>query len=714
MKIENTAKNLNSFGAQPTRTSDVTVNTDISKVASLLTNIYERPIEAVVRELVCNALDSHTEAGQTKPIDVTTPSSANPVFIVRDYGVGMSDDFVHEQYSSYGVSTKDGANDAIGGFGIGGKSPYAYTDTFMLKCYDGTTVRTYQMSKNGGKFQISTFAVVNSSQPKGVEVLVPVRADDFYDFKSGIHKVLGWIDPTKFNCTNGTCIGSHISENHTDYVISTNQGFYDNLVLCGDVSYELDFNDCGISDRSLIELVCNLDIVPVLPIGSVTIAPNRENLILDTKTKQAIAQTIETIAPKAGQAIIDEHEKLVQTESVSATITRLDNYMGWKQDFIFSCSNVSMLEHKIRTHYDTLSDYDKWAMKDRSRSWYGKWLGPLPDICQRPEMRWSDINERSRMLYRSGKNRVDRSYKYLTYAKSWSNRQMLPGTYSNYGILSLLQGEVFLVDLTGCKSQTEIFEGIKEDPRWTEDTYIVVYRKREHPTIKEDLQAAYNVADDRCVIGKDYLPKDGTPKARRYVAADNVLIQITKPDGESIYKARKNVEASTKPIYIINTSNLHQPCRVAKAIAYITGCPVAHVANTYLKKDMGPNATILTMEDVRWLCGLYTLKYINSTPKNRHAFREFFSLSKDRGVSCPAVGVLGLQKHGPEWDDWKDRIRHRDGVEDFYPAGLKYSNPVRRLDVNYFGCYTNASLRQHKPAWYNKRLLNKRKAKGKS
>src|SRR5271167_2884058 len=73
---------------------------------SLLTNAYTDPELAVVREYSTNARDSHIEAGQTRAIEVETPSALKPVLIIRDFGIGLSEQDIEEVYSLYGASTK--------------------------------------------------------------------------------------------------------------------------------------------------------------------------------------------------------------------------------------------------------------------------------------------------------------------------------------------------------------------------------------------------------------------------------------------------------------------------------------------------------------------------------------------------------------------------------------------------------------------------------
>src|SRR5690349_7579063 len=84
--------------------------------------LYSNPIRAIVRELSCNAWDSHIEAGHTdKAFEVYLPNALAPTFKIRDYGVGLTEEQV-ESVFDYFRSTKQQSNAMTGCFGLGAKS----------------------------------------------------------------------------------------------------------------------------------------------------------------------------------------------------------------------------------------------------------------------------------------------------------------------------------------------------------------------------------------------------------------------------------------------------------------------------------------------------------------------------------------------------------------------------------------------------------------
>lgn len=99
-------------------------------------SVYSDPIGTVIREITSNCFDSHVEAGVDSAqnpviVKMTKDLSGNYISFI-DRGVGMSPDRVLNIYGTYFKSTKRQSNDQIGGFGIGGKTPLAYTSSFYV------------------------------------------------------------------------------------------------------------------------------------------------------------------------------------------------------------------------------------------------------------------------------------------------------------------------------------------------------------------------------------------------------------------------------------------------------------------------------------------------------------------------------------------------------------------------------------------------------
>lgn len=148
----------------------------------LSSGLYANKIRAIIRELSCNAVDSHTAAGKTDvPFDVHLPNQIDPTFRIRDYGTGLSHDQVLSIYTTYFESTKTESNQFIGALGLGSKSPFSYTDNFTVTAVKDSHRNVYSAFINGeGVPSIALMHSETTDQPNGVEVQFAVT--DRYDF----------------------------------------------------------------------------------------------------------------------------------------------------------------------------------------------------------------------------------------------------------------------------------------------------------------------------------------------------------------------------------------------------------------------------------------------------------------------------------------------------------------------------------------------------
>lgn len=127
--------------------SNVSAGTSFKITASakafvvLSSGLYSDKVRAVVRELSCNAYDSHVAAGKKDvPFNVHLPTQFEPWFSVRDFGTGMTKEQVLDLYSTYFESTKTQSNDFVGALGLGSKSPFSYVENFsVVSTKDGKT-----------------------------------------------------------------------------------------------------------------------------------------------------------------------------------------------------------------------------------------------------------------------------------------------------------------------------------------------------------------------------------------------------------------------------------------------------------------------------------------------------------------------------------------------------------------------------------------------
>lgn len=171
---------------------EMTLNTDSAIASGLLiqrlTELYEDPIEASVRETVSNGLDAISESfsGETGEIRITSPSTLNPVFSVQDNGVGMSYNDLKDIYSKYGASTKMNNFEQIGAYGLGAKAPLAYGTEFTVSSVKEGVRTTIIVAREELTNYIQIVDSVETDDLSGTTVSIPVSNYDIPRFESQI------------------------------------------------------------------------------------------------------------------------------------------------------------------------------------------------------------------------------------------------------------------------------------------------------------------------------------------------------------------------------------------------------------------------------------------------------------------------------------------------------------------------------------------------
>lgn len=188
MKLQ-TYKNKLETNTQSDETQEFSIG-DIGKVIEILrSKMYEMPIQTLCQEYMSNAKDSHSESGNTDPIEVTIPTALNPVFKVKDFGVGITPDRMADAFIRYGSSTKRADNKQKGGFGLGCKIGFSYSDSFSVVSTTGGFKRTYiahlGANSNGRLDLVSTEA---TDEPNGAEIQVAVKPGDIEEFRNAVFR----------------------------------------------------------------------------------------------------------------------------------------------------------------------------------------------------------------------------------------------------------------------------------------------------------------------------------------------------------------------------------------------------------------------------------------------------------------------------------------------------------------------------------------------
>jgi len=290
MQVALSNRDVKSSGVEARGTFGISHKAQAHIMTILRDTLYSDKVLAVLREYASNAWDAHKQSGKGHiPIEVMMPTAMSPNLVIRDFGMGMSEDTVFNVFTQYGDSTKRETNDAVGMMGIGSKSGFAYSDSFTVTSWHDGTKKVYIAVLDD-----SDVGEINKMHEEpcdfdevGVEIQIAVRPADIYEFQRKAIKLFPYFYPTpkinlempKYN-RNVTTHGFFSINREEDGWIAV-QGCIPYRINIAQVQPELEA--AGIWD-ALSRTTGGL----FFPIGGVQVSASREELKYSTSTKKAI------------------------------------------------------------------------------------------------------------------------------------------------------------------------------------------------------------------------------------------------------------------------------------------------------------------------------------------------------------------------------------------------------------------------------------------
>lgn len=422
----------------------------------LLSDLYTHKERAMIRELMSNAVDAHRAAGTSDvPFDIYMPNSLYPMFKIRDYGTGLSHEQVMTLYVTLFASTKDDSNDDTGQFGMGSKVPFAYTDTFTVISYFNGTRSVYlcyldETNTPRIKFRGSE----PTDEPNGLQIEVAVREGDYSRFGSELrHLLLGLrTQPNIIGMDLDPIVPSFISPEGDVFVIPRSHYGSPYAIRQGSAIYPVP-GGYEAPHPSLARNNYDSTIVVDVPIGSVTVAPNREQMVMDDRTIQAIE---EATYRAGGRIVAEAQQALDEAPNRLAALHALEPF-----------------RHSAMLNLMTL-DYSKFNKTGTTSPWKGDpyidltsggpgWKAPLVRVGKtRKEERLSTVNFRDIpgmvFVLRYTKNPVKREMlRYREFCDSTSKTVMLWTDPDKRSIARLMR-------LCGFTREQFVWVGSLEDP----------------------------------------------------------------------------------------------------------------------------------------------------------------------------------------------------------------------------------------------------------
>lgn len=280
--------------------------------------LYSNPIKVLIQEYLCNARDANREAGCDRPIEVYTPSKFNQSFEVRDYGIGISPERMENVFIRYGESTKRGNNLQTGGFGIGAKSGWSYSDSFSIttvtKEEDHHVKRFYSAiideTEKGSLIKIGEDEIVD--EPTGTRIIVPIKEKDVNLFQSYARQTTCfWKEEVVIFGENTRCkydysvvkyrgdLWALHPKTDSASILGEYSNHYRCLAVVDGIQYDIKpdaISDCEeMKKASLLNDIFNNRFLLFFKTGDLNISANREELYYDDKTKAAIIARLKLI-----------------------------------------------------------------------------------------------------------------------------------------------------------------------------------------------------------------------------------------------------------------------------------------------------------------------------------------------------------------------------------------------------------------------------------
>jgi hypothetical protein len=265
--------------------------------------VYSNKERAVIRELACNAHDSHVMAGtEDTPFDVHLPTQLEPWFSLRDYGTGLCDEDIANVYGAIGVSTKRDSNDVIGCFGIGSLSPYSMCDSFTVKSFLNGTCRTYQCMRDEKRQpKVIPLGAVHTDEPNGLEVKLTVDGK-VSQFETEAENVFLFWEGTLPKINNQHVV-KKCEQQREKYVFKGDDfgltpSWGSMVALMGNIAYNI--------PNQLDEF--DVDGYLKFDLGELEFDTARENLSMTDKTKAALKAKFASVKSSLTQIAVDQIE----------------------------------------------------------------------------------------------------------------------------------------------------------------------------------------------------------------------------------------------------------------------------------------------------------------------------------------------------------------------------------------------------------------------
>lgn len=353
--------------------------------------MYSNKIGSLCREVISNSRDANREAGRADvPVEVEIAEPNKFAFlgdmsiIFRDNGIGITPDRMADVFVKYAASTKRNTNGQTGGFGLGAKTPFAYTDTFTVitTCnVEGKRMKYHYtaMIDSSRKGKMVMFDAEETTENTGTQIIVPIKSIDRDTFEYEVIKsTLLWkTRPILINFNKKVPEIERIVDEKNFSIVKKNEYITENYYIASvdGIMYPLNRSllnlNQGVGAGLVIELRFNT--------GELTLAANREAIQYDNDTIEAIKK-------------VNDDVKTYLTNQISNYISNAPNYLTACYRYNGLFGGHGEIDDEVRMYKQALADsyWDKGLLNGlkstikKQQKWNDKSItGILPMKCHK-------------------------------------------------------------------------------------------------------------------------------------------------------------------------------------------------------------------------------------------------------------------------------------------------------------------------------------------
>lgn len=338
-----------------------------------LINIYTDQKMAILREYPANGLDSHRRAGQTLPVEVILPSHMNRNIVIRDKGVGMSEEEMNNRYAGFGASSKRDNDEEIGNFGLGCKSALSMTPTFTVNTVkDGIKLHCNIIKNEQNMPELVILTKKETDEPNGLEVIIPVKSLDGWEERAKTVFKTWEKGSVLVNGVAPRTVEDDGYEKVEDLGWIGSKGSYRFITaVMGGINYKV---DVGYEFRRKLfgnydNAMSRADVIVKVPMGTLELVPSRDALLMSPLTEA----TLQKYVQKLIKAFMEQISTKISTaENRIDALRNLENY-----GFGISRADVKWKEQEIPTALP-FANGKRYSYRNGRRSTYNESRVSLP------------------------------------------------------------------------------------------------------------------------------------------------------------------------------------------------------------------------------------------------------------------------------------------------------------------------------------------------